>query len=183
MNYLFCNKSDRYNTFVNNIKQPNREGFGFHISDQPTNSGISQGWYDNFRAKNPLITENYPQSVENLTQDQVDNLYCQGFYKPNHIETFNDDFTAEHIFDIGVNIGNTNGTPIIQSAYNDSSDKDIEVDGTLGTNTITAINQLQDDNLLRFNNNMVNRRREYYDKLRKKNKYRGWYPRAELFRR
>lgn len=179
-----CLKSDRFNKFIENIKKPNREGYGFHVSDQDTNSGISQKWYDNYRnkPKNRVISQNYPRSVQYLTQDQVDNLYCQGFYKPLHNEIINDDFTSEHIFDIGVNIGNTNGIPIVQNAVNDIHNKKIGVDGTLGTETISAINNIQDDNLVRLNNRMVDRRRKYYDNLNN-SKYPGWYPRSELFRR
>ena len=177
-----CLKSDRFRQFVSNIKQPEREGYGFHVSDQPTNSGISQGFYDQFLHKYPKISKVYPNKVKDLTQEQVDNVYCQEFYKPNHIETFNDNHTAEHIFDIGVNIGGSEGTKIVQNAYNDINAQNIGIDGKFGTETVSALNQLQDDDLLRLNNQIVNRRYEYYDGLKDKNKYPGWYTRAKFFR-
>lgn len=120
--------------------------------------------------------------MQNLTQEQIDNLYCQGFYKPLHIETINDDFTSEHIFDIGVNIGKTRGIPIIQNAVNDVTNLGISTTGGIGTETVSAINNIPNNDLLRFNNRIVDRRREYYDKLNN-SKYPGWYPRSELFRR
>lgn len=180
-----CVKNDRYNTFVENMKKPDREGYGFHISDQDTNSGISKGWYNSFLAedKNKAFVDNYPKTVNNLTQEQVDNLYCQGFYKPNHIETFNDDFTAEHIFDVNVNIGGTKGSEIIQKAYNDINKPNISTTGGIGTETVTAINRLQNGDLMRLNNQIVDRRRQYYDGNRNRDKYPGWYTRAESFRR
>lgn len=178
-----CLKSERYKTFIDNIKKPEKEGLGFHISDQATNSGISQGWYDDFLKEYPTIAKVYPSKVKNLTQEQVDNLYCQGFYKPNHIETFNDNHIAEQIFDIGVNIGGPKGIPIIQNAYNDISNNNIRVDNTIGTETVSAINRLRDDELLRLNNQMVDRRLKYYDGLRDKDEYPGWYTRAKSFRR
>ncbi|MBQ4400033.1 MAG: hypothetical protein II830_01915 [Alphaproteobacteria bacterium] len=177
-----CLKSDRFRQFVSNIKQPEREGYGFHISDQPTNSGISQGLYDRFLQKYPKIAKVYPSKVKNLTQEQVDNVYCQEFYKPNHIETFNDNHTAEHIFDIGVNIGGPEGTKIVQNAYNDINAQNIGIDGKFGTETVSAINQLQNDDLLRLNNQIVNRRYKYYDSIKDKDKYPGWYTRAKSFR-
>ena len=177
-----CLKSDRFRQFVSNIKQPGREGHGFHISDQPTNSGISQGLYNQFLQKYPEIAKVYPSKVKDLTQEQVDNIYCQEFYKPNHIETFNDNHTAEHIFDIGVNIGGSEGTKIIQNAYNDIQAQNIGIDGKFGTETVSAINQLQNDALSRLNNQIVNRRYKYYDSLKDKDKYPGWYTRAKSFR-
>ena len=98
------------------------------------------------------------------------------------IETFNDNHTAEHIFDIGVNIGGPEGTKIIQNAYNDVNAQNIGIDGRLGTETVSAINQLQNDDLLRLNNQIVNRRYEYYDSLKDKDKYPGWYTRAKSFK-
>ena len=177
-----CLKSDRFRQFISSIKRPEREGYGFHISDQPTNSGISQGLYDLFLQKYPQIAKVYPSKVKDLTQEQVDNIHCQEFYKPNHIETFNDNHTAEHIFDIGVNIGGQEGTKIIQNAYNDVNAQNIGIDGRLGTETVSAINQLQNDDLLRLNNQIVNRRYEYYDSLKDKDKYPGWYTRAKSFK-
>ena len=177
-----CTQSERFNTLVTNIKQPDREGYGYHISDQPTNSGISQNWYDAYKKQNPAFAAEYPESVEDLTQDQVDNLYCQGFYKPNHIETINDDFTAEHIFDMNVNIGGPQSASIIQNSINDISDEQVSTSGGVGTQTISAINNLSEEELRRLNNRMVNRRKKYYDSLNNK-KYPGWYPRANLFKK
>ena len=177
-----CTQSERFNTLVTNIKQPDREGYGYHISDQPTNSGISQNWYDAYKKQNPAFAKEYPESVEDLTQDQVDNLYCQGFYKPNHIETINDDFTAEHIFDMNVNIGGPKSASIIQNSINDISDEQVSTSGGVGTQTISAINNLTEDELRRLNNRMVNRRKKYYDSLNNK-KYPGWYSRANLFKK
>ena len=178
-----CTKSERYTTFVDNLKQPDREGMGYHFSDQATNSGISQRWYDNFRTQNPLIAQYYPPSVKDLTQEQVDNLYCQGFYKPLHIETINDDFIAEHVFDIGVNIGEHNGAPIVQKAYNDLSQQNISTTGGVGTETISAINNVQGDDLVRLNNKIVDRRKDYYRSKNNKDYEKGWLGRSEHFRR
>ncbi|MBR3676221.1 MAG: hypothetical protein IKN71_03705 [Alphaproteobacteria bacterium] len=177
-----CLKSDRYNTFVNNIKQPNREGFGFHVSDQPTNSGISQGWYDKFRERNSIIAGNYPQSVENLTQDQVDNLYCQGFYKPARIEAINNTPFAEHIFDSYINPGSGSGPRLLQESVNDITGWNIGTEGGIGTETVSAINNLTDRQLQMVNNRLVDKRKKYYQ-TRSKNKFkRGLLNRADQFR-
>ena len=149
----------------------------------PSSSNIAQNTYTPSPTYGAFQANNYPSKVKNLTQEQVDNLYCQGFYKPNHIETFNDNHLAEQIFDIGVNIGSTKGIPIIQNAYNDISNNNIAVDGTIGTGTVSAINSLSDDELLRLNNKMVDRRLQYYDGLKDRDKYPGWYTRAKSFRR
>ena len=178
-----CLKSNRFKQFVSNIKQPNREGYGYHISDQPTNSGISQGWYNSFRQQNPIIAQNYSENVKKLTKDQIDNLYCQGFYKPLHNEIYNDDFTSEHIFDIGVNIGGNNAPSIIQNAVNDVSNQKISTNGGIGTETVSAINNLKNEDLINLNNRIVDRREDYYRSKYNPSFEKGWLNRSELFRR
>lgn len=88
---------------------------------------------------------------------------------------------SEHIFDIGVNIGTPIGPAIVQKAYNDLMTPKIGVDGTFGTKSVSAINNIPNNDLMRFNNQIVDRRRDYYDRLNN-SEYPGWYPRSELFR-
>ena len=116
-------------------------------------------------------------------KEQVDNLYCQGFYKPLHNEIINDDFTSEHLFDIGVNIGETDGIPIIQNAINDITHQGISNTGGIGTETVSAINNVPNDDLVRFNNRIIDRRNAYHRSKNNRRFEKGWLNRSEQFRR
>lgn len=154
-----CLKSGRFVNLVERLKD--REGRGYHYSDQPTNSGISRNFYDGINKKEYA---GYPDDVRYLTEDQIDNLYCQEFYKKNRIEGINDDFTAEHVFDNAVNPGPAKGAVLVQKAINRTTGWNIDTNNGIGTQTLSAINNLSDDQLFNFNNNLVDGRKDYYNK-------------------
>ncbi len=177
-----CDASPRFKTFTTNMR--NREGNDVHTSDQLTNAGIAQSYYNQIMKKHGHEYSGYPKSVRGLTPEQIDNIYCHEYYLPAHIEAINNPHLAEHTYDMVVNPGYTSSTSLIQQAINMSvpQDQQIGVDGVLGTDTVTAFNNLTPMQLYNTNNNMVDLRKDYYRSRRNPKFINGWLDRAEKFR-
>lgn len=183
-----CLKSERFNRYVSNLKSPGVEGVGISGpetgNDQLTNTGISNGFYTNLRRKEPIYRNNgYPVDVRDLTQDQIYNLYCQKFYKPLRIEAINDENLAENLFDTAVNTGVDRGVRLLQEAVNSGANRNITVDGILGTGTLSTINNLSSEESKKTGNQMVEERKKFYRGLNKPQFIKGWENRANRFLR
>ncbi len=178
-NYNDCLESDRFNTLTSNIIE-NREGKEKHISDQLTKGGIAQSFYNQYRHK----YLGYPKSVDKLTDAQVKNIYCHEYYKPGRIEAINNPHLADHIYDMVVNPGYTASAPLMQQAINMFvlPENQIEVDGVLGTDFVTAVNNLTPEQLHNVNNNMADLRKAYYESRDEPEFIKGWINRTEKLR-
>ena len=138
--------------------------------------------YNDFLRKHPEIAKLYPSEVEDLTQEQVDNIYCQEFYKPGRVEAINSDRFAEHVFDTVVNPGIDSGPKLIQESINNVTGWNIGTKNGIGTETLSSINNLNNNQLQTVNDNLVDRRKQYYRERSKDKFKRGLLNRAELFR-
>ena len=147
-----CLPSRRYQKYLRDVKR--NEGVGYidnpRLIEQPTMTGISQGAYDDIRANNPEIADNYPENVKDLSDDQIDNLYCQFYYKFNHGEFINPDRIRQVILDQTTMRKPEHAVKPLQeilTAYG----YPVEVDGILGSETIKALNSITDpDDFVEF---------------------------------
>ncbi len=162
----------------------NRKGDKKHTSDQLTNAGIAQSYYNQIMKKHGHEYPGYPKSVGDLTPEQIDNIYCHQYYLPAHIEAINNPHLAEHTYDMVVNPGYTASAPLIQQSINMSvpQEQQIDIDGVLGTDTVIAFNNLTPMQLYNTNNNMVDLRKDYYRSLNNPNFINGWLRRTENWR-
>ena len=163
-----CLKSDRFRQLMDYLYQPGVEGRGYEDNlnkiDQPTHSGLSEGLYNDVRKNIPQIAKYYPKKLENLTQEQVENIMCQSIYKPQHVETINNDKFAKTYWDLVVNHNpNRTSVPWIQQSVNEITDENIKVDGTMGTSSIIAINNMDEEQLKLLNNSINDKRRRYFE--------------------
>ena len=163
-----CLKSDRFRQLMDYLYQPGVEGRGYEDNlnkiDQPTHSGLSEGLYNDVRKNIPQIAKYYPKKLENLTQEQVENIMCQSIYKPQHVETINNDKFAKTYWDLVVNHNpNKTSVPWIQQSVNEITDENIKVDGTMGTSSIIAINNMDEEQLKLLNNSINDKRRRYFE--------------------
>ena len=145
-----CVDSPRYQEFIG--KTIDRERLGFHVSDQPTTSGISEDYYKDLRKKYPAIRNNYPENVRDINQDQWENLYCNFFYKPSHAELYWHPRIRDMMADQYVLRDPSPYVKIVQQelsnmGYNlksDENDPNNGIDGVLGSRTVKALNSLED---------------------------------------
>ena len=164
-----CLKSDRFRKLMDYLYQPEVEGRGYEDNpnkiDQPTLSGLSENFYNDIRKKIPEIANNYPNALEKLTPEQVENIMCQGIYKPQHVETINNDKFAKTYWDLVVNHNpNKTSIPWIQKSINEIMGQNVKVDGVMGTSSIIAVNSMNEDQLRLLNNSINEKRRQYFEK-------------------
>ncbi len=86
----------------------------------------------------------YPENLKDLSQEQIDNLYCQFIYKPKHIELIDNNRLAEAVFDTSV-LSDATGIKILQKTMNEFGIP-TKVDGIIGSKTINSLNSLKDVN-------------------------------------
>jgi len=88
----------------------------------------------------------------------------QSIYKPQHVETINNDKFAKTYWDLVVNHNpNKTSVPWIQQSANEITDENIKVDGTMGTSSIIAINNMDEEQLKLLNNSINDKRRRYFE--------------------
>ena len=147
-----CLPSRRYQKYLRDIKR--NEGIGYidnpRLIDQPTMTGMSRDMYERIRKNNPDIADKYPENVKDLSDDQIDNLYCHFYYKPNHGEFINSDRIRHMVLDLTTMRKSENAVRALQEvliAYG----YPVEIDGILGSKTIKALNSITDpDDFVEF---------------------------------
>lgn len=95
-----------------------------------TNMGLTQKLYDAMRAKYDVL-RTYPPSVNDLTQDQVNNCFRLEFWLPCHCNEL-PPALALPVFDAAVNSGAGDARKWLQQALR------VKVDGWIGAKTIEA---------------------------------------------
>lgn len=173
--------TDQFQTF--NIKTRQSEG-GYIDNperiDQPTNSGITEPTLTQYRLRHPEL--NLPHTVKNLTSDQIDQIYQELFFQNRKINEIKNHRIAYAIYDMGVMSNFKNVVKIVQSALNESMGACVTVDGILGRETVCALNNIPDDNVDDFMNELKSRRLHYLAGLKDWPKYaRGWTSRTNKY--
>ena len=131
-----------------------------------------------------ISKRSYPHiDIKSLTVAQAKEIYKNDFWLANKYDQIANDFIAEQALDLAVNIGPANANKILQKAYNFLANCANElallsVDGTIGKNSIAAINSF-----VSYGENAIylvvieRLAAEYYNRLHKPMFVNGWLKR------
>lgn len=151
-----------------------------NIIDQPTNSGITQPTLDKYNADHPEF--NFPDNVKDLTGEQAQQIYGEDYYDERRIGEIENERIAAAIFDMGVMSNFNNVGKTIQETLNDSMDANLKIDGKIGDKTIDALNNIPDDKIDNFMQDLKENRIEYLQGLSGWDKYGdGWTSRTNRY--
>ena len=96
-----------------------------------------------------ISKRSYPNlDIENLTEEEAKKIYYEDYWKPNRYEEIEYEPLAVKLFDIAVNIGPRRANRLLQLALNDIGEL-VDVDGIIGPQTLSAVNSVSGDFLLR----------------------------------
>ena len=150
------------------------------LIDQPTNSGITQVALDKYNADHPDF--NFPDNVKYLTREQSQQIYGEDYYDERRINEIGNDRIANAVFDMGVMSNFNNVGKIVQETLNDSMGENLKIDGKIGDNTIKALNNIPDDKVDDFMQDLKENRIEYLRGLSGWTKYgEGWTSRTNRY--
>jgi len=107
-----------------------------------TNWGITQATLTAFNHRHPEL--GLPEDVADLKLDQAEIIYRLDYWRFDQVY---DQRVATKLFDIAVNCGVSRAVKIAQKAANGLG-ASLEVDGVLGTQTLSALNAAWPDSLL-----------------------------------
>jgi len=148
--------------------------------DQPTNSGITQATLDKYIADHPRF--NFPSELKQLTGEQAQQIYSEDYYDERRIGEIENDRIASAIFDMSVMSNFTNVGKIVQKTLNASLGESLKIDGKIGNNTLNALNNIPDNKIDNFMQNLKENRIEYLQGLSGWKKYgRGWQNRTKKY--
>ena len=151
-----------------------------NIIDQPTNSGITQPTLDKYNADHPEF--NFPDNVKDLTGEQAQQIYGEDYYDERRIGEIENERIAAAIFDMGVMSNFNNVGKTIQETLNDSMDANLKIDGKIGDKTIDALNNIPNDKVDDFMQDLKENRIEYLQGLSGWDKYGdGWTSRTNRY--
>ena len=108
-----------------------------------------------------------------VVMKQVQDIYYNSYWLVIKGDRIHSQELANNIFDMAVNSGNSRAIKLIQSLLG------IKVDGIVGNQTISSINEYIDSKQL--NNDYVIKRIEYYKSLNKSQFINGWINRTNYF--
>lgn len=150
------------------------------IIDQPTNIGVTQPTLDKYNADHPNF--NFPEIVKDLSPEQVQQIYMEDYYDERRIGEIKNERIAMAIFDMGVMSNFRNVIKMVQKTLNDSMGENLVVDGKMGKNTISALNDIPVYKVNDFMNALKENRIEYLRGLSDWEKYgRGWTNRTNRY--
>ena len=150
------------------------------LIDQPTNSGITQPTLDRYNADHPEF--NFPDNVKDLTGEQAQQIYGEDYYDERRIGEIENERIANAVFDMGVMSNFNNVGKTIQETLNDSMDANLKIDGKIGDKTIDALNNIPDDKVDEFMQDLKENRIEYLQGLSGWDKYGdGWTSRTNRY--
>ena len=150
------------------------------LIDQPTNSGITQPTLDKYNADHPEF--NFPDNVKDLTGEQAQQIYGEDYYDERRIGEIENKRIANAIFDMGVMSNFNNVGKTIQETLNDSMNANLKIDGKIGDKTIDALNNIPNDKVDDFMQDLKENRIEYLEGLSGWDKYGdGWTSRTNRY--
>ena len=141
-----------------------------NMIDTPTNMGIQQKTLDTFKLNYPDISQNYPDNVKNLTYNQAKKIAKLIYFDKYRIKEIKHKPLQELMFDSFFNHSPSAPAIWAQRAINKHTSMTVTVDGVMGTETITALNKLSKEEVIKVNNAIVDMRLDDYKKEKKTNK-------------
>ena len=150
------------------------------LIDQPTNIGVTQPTLDKYNADHPNF--NFPETVKDLSPEQVQQIYMEDFYDERRIGEIKNERIAMAIFDMGLMSNFRNIGKMVQETLNDSMGESLKVDGNIGNNTIGALNNIPENKVDKFMDDLKENRLEYLQRLPDWGKYGdGWTNRTNRY--
>lgn len=148
--------------------------------DQPTNMGITKSSLEKYNKDHPNY--NFPTDVKNLIPEQARQIYREDYYRERRIGEINHDRISRAILDMGVMSNFKNVGKIVQNMLNDHQHTRLKVDGVIGSKTIEALNNISEDDLENFMEELIENRLDYLRDLPDWSKYgRGWASRTKRY--
>ena len=140
-----------------------------NMIDTPTNMGIQQKTLDTFKSDYPSISQNYPDNVKNLTYNQAKRIAKLVYFDKYRIKEIKHKPIQELMFDSFFNHSPSAPAIWVQRAINKHTNMTVTIDGVMGSETITALNKLSKEEVVKVNNAIVDMRLEDYEKEKKTN--------------
>ena len=125
-----------------------------------TNKGITIGTWRAY-AKEDLGIEPTLENLKNITNEQATKIYRKRYWEPRGFCKINNDKVGLMIYDWTITSGGAGKE--VQKLLVNEFEQSIAIDGDIGTNTINAINNVQDQNKLL--NRIAEIRKQYYKSL------------------
>ncbi|MEM0985464.1 MAG: glycosyl hydrolase 108 family protein [Pseudomonadota bacterium] len=173
---------DEYNRFkrCHDVMRVYEGGYVDHPDDPggATNQGVTQRTYDTFRQKQGKP----PQSVRNISEHEVEQIYFEGYWRAGHCHRMPDDASALTLFDACVNHGLRQAMRFIQRG---AGLPPSGVDGYFGPTTLAAVERTDEGLLV---DRALDARWAFYEKIMTRNRRleafrRGWKNRVDSMRK
>ena len=85
----------------------------------------------------------YEGDMKDFSSSKAKEIYYKEFWANNYCPKFNNYKVAFELFEQAVNMGNHQAIKHLQQSYNLLSTRDIVVDGIMGSNTLSAVNGVE----------------------------------------
>lgn len=123
---------------------PHERGYADSVHDAggATKYGISLRF---LLTINPSATK---ETIKNLTIADAYAIYRKHFWDKYNVGSIKSQKIANKIFDMYVNMAPKASGKVIQTAINNTGDKEVSVDGVMGNATINAVNDINENKLL-----------------------------------
>lgn len=139
-----------------------------HI-DTPTNMGFQQSTLDRFKSAHPDLAQEYPSDIRYLTYKQGKQIARKDFFDQYRIGEIQNQHLQETLFDSFFNHSPQAPAYWVQRAINQNSNMRIKEDGILGSQTIKALNNLSQDEIIKVNNAIIDQRQADHEREKRTN--------------
>lgn len=139
-----------------------------HI-DTPTNMGFQQSTLDRFKSAHPDLAQGYPSDISNLTYEQGRQIARKDFFDQYRIGEIQNQPLQETMFDSFFNHSPQAPAYWAQRAINQNTNMHVDEDGVFGSQTIGALNNLSQDEVIKVNNSIIDQRQADYEREKRTN--------------
>ena len=137
--------------------------------DTATNMGFQQAALVRFKQKHPKLSQGFPDHVKNLTREQGKIIALKDYYEHYRIGEIKSPDLQETMFDSFFNHSPKAPALWVQRAINQNTKRHVDEDGVFGSETINAMNQLSEDEIIKVNNAILKQRLEDHEREKKTN--------------
>ena len=137
--------------------------------DTATNMGFQQATLERFKQKHPKLSQGFPDHVKNLTREQGRIIALKDYYEPYRIGEIKSPSIQETMFDSFFNHSPHAPALWTQKAINQNTKMQVNEDGIFGSETINALNQLSEDEIIKVNNAILAQRLADHEREKKTN--------------
>ena len=137
--------------------------------DTATNMGIQQATLMRFKKKHPELAQGFPEQVKNLTHEQGRLIALKDYYEHYRIGEIKSPDLQETMFDSFFNHSPKAPALWVQRAINQNTKRHVDEDGVFGSETMNAMNQLSEDEIIKVNNAILKQRLEDHEREKETN--------------